>query len=130
MSIDELLGFDHDDPRDRLAEYIVASDEQMIADLVDRRIALGFTQQQVADRMGIDKSGVSRIESGVRDVQLSTLRRYAMAVDAVVAHQVHAFEDVDGARKAHLYYSGKTASLPGTSHDVVATAVDQARVYA
>lgn len=106
MDIDELLGFDENDPRDRLAEYIVASDEQMIVDLVSRRKALRLTQDDVAARMGIDKSGVSRIESGLRDLQLSTLRRYAMAINAVVVHDVRAFEDVDGAHKARQYFGG------------------------
>jgi len=112
MNIDELLGFDESDPRDRLAEYILASDDQMLEDLVARRKALGLKQEDVAARMGIDKSGVSRIESGLRDLQLSTLRRYAMAIDAVVKHEVHAFEDVDGASKARRYFE-ETRFQPG-----------------
>jgi len=104
MNIDELFGFDEQDPRDRLAEYIIASDEKMIADLVQLRRDRGLTQQDVADKMGINKSGVSRIESGLRDLQLSTLRRYLMALDAVAKHEIHGFEDVDGARKATRYF--------------------------
>lgn len=104
MNIDQLFEFDEQDPRDRLAEYILASDEKMVADLVRLRKDRRLTQQDVADKMGIDKSGVSRIESGLRDLQLSTLRRYLMAIDAVVKHEIHGFEDVDGARKAARYF--------------------------
>ncbi len=111
MNIDELLEFDETDPRDRLADYLVASDEKMVADLVKRRAHLGLTLQQVAARMGIDKSGVSRIERGGRDLQLSTLRRYAMALDAVIHHEVHGFDAVDGATRARLHYKRPSFDL-------------------
>ncbi|MEV8029149.1 helix-turn-helix domain-containing protein [Cellulosimicrobium funkei] len=135
MNIDELLGFDASDPRDRLAEYIMTSDDQMLEDLVARRKAVGLKQEDVALRMGIDKSGVSRIESGLRDLQLSTLRRYAMAIDAVVKHEVYAFEDVDGTAKARRYFEG-TRFQPdpraneGRDRLVQATSPQTATVYA
>lgn len=107
MNIDELFEFDDTNPRERLAEMLVASDENLIHSLVAHRKAMHIKAGDVAARMGIDKSGVSRIESGVRDLQLSTIRRYAMAVDAVIRHEVVCFNDVDGAHKALLYYNGE-----------------------
>lgn len=104
MDLNTLLGIDPEDPQDRLAEYIVASDDKLIADLVARRKELRLSQAQVGERMGIHKSNVSRIERGDRDLLLSTLRRYQMAIDSVVVHEVRAFEDVDGAQKARTYY--------------------------
>lgn len=50
--------------------------------LADRRLALGLTQTEVAARMGTSQSAVARLESGEADVRLSTLERYAAAVDA------------------------------------------------
>lgn len=49
-------------------------------DLVNRRIALGLSQTEVAARMGTSQSAVARIESGDADVRLSTLERYAAAL--------------------------------------------------
>lgn len=135
MNIDELLEFDETDPRDRLAEYLVAADERLIADLARfREHVRGMTQQEVADRMGIDKSGVSRIERGGRDIQQSTLRRYAMAIDAVVRHEVHSFEAVDGASKARLYYENDGLIFNVTNSESRLVALEPepagARVYA
>lgn len=55
-----------------------------IRELVDRRQASGLSQQTVADRMGISQSSVSEFENGGDDVYLSTLQRYARAIDAAV----------------------------------------------
>jgi len=45
------------------------------------RERLGLTQEQVAQRSGVHATEVSRIESGKRDPQVSTLRRLADAVE-------------------------------------------------
>ena len=50
-------------------------------DLVARRVELGLSQTEVAARMGTSQSAVARLESGEADVRLSTLERYAAAVD-------------------------------------------------
>jgi ribosome-binding protein aMBF1 (putative translation factor) len=46
-----------------------------------RRVALGLSQTEVAARMGTSQSAVARLESGDADVRLSTLERYAAALD-------------------------------------------------
>ena len=53
--------------------------------LVRRRVDLGLTQTEVAARMGTSQSAVARLEAGQLDVRLSTLERYAAAVDHVVS---------------------------------------------
>jgi transcriptional regulator with XRE-family HTH domain len=53
-------------------------------ELVERRIALGLSQTEVAARMGTSQSAVARLETGQVDVRLSTLERYAAAVDNVL----------------------------------------------
>jgi transcriptional regulator with XRE-family HTH domain len=50
-------------------------------ELVERRISLGLSQTEVAARMGTSQSAVARLETGQVDVRLSTLERYAAAVD-------------------------------------------------
>jgi predicted transcriptional regulator len=56
--------------------------------LVRRRVDLGLTQTEVAARMGTSQSAVARLEAGQLDVRLSTLERYAAAVDHVVSWQL------------------------------------------
>lgn len=42
----------------------------------------GLTQEELANRMGTQKSAISRIENHAEDVRLSTLKAYAQAVGA------------------------------------------------
>ncbi|MGH7665861.1 MAG: helix-turn-helix domain-containing protein [Candidatus Dormibacteria bacterium] len=49
--------------------------------LLARRIDLGLSQTQVAARMGTSQSAVARLESGSADLRLSTLERYAAALE-------------------------------------------------
>ena len=48
------------------------------------RRSLGVSQAEVASRMGTSQSAVARLETGQVDVRLSTLERYAAAVDEVL----------------------------------------------
>jgi ribosome-binding protein aMBF1 (putative translation factor) len=58
---------------------------QSLADaLVARRLELGLSQTEVAARMGTSQSAVARLESGQEDVRLSSLQRYALAVNQVL----------------------------------------------
>jgi transcriptional regulator with XRE-family HTH domain len=52
--------------------------------LVARRLEVGMSQTEVAARMGTSQSAVARLESGQGDVRLSSLERYAAAVDQVI----------------------------------------------
>lgn len=53
-------------------------------ELVERRVSLGLSQTEVAARMGTSQSAVARLETGQVDIRLSTLERYAAAVDNVI----------------------------------------------
>ncbi|QRY48144.1 helix-turn-helix transcriptional regulator [Mycolicibacterium boenickei] len=64
---------------------------KMLKDLVELRHHSGLTQQDVADAIGRDKSAVSRFERLDSDPRLSTVRRYARAVGAMVTHSVTDF---------------------------------------
>lgn len=54
--------------------------QRLAAGLVELRRASGLSQTEVAARMGTSQSAVARLESGVADVRLSTLDRYAAAL--------------------------------------------------
>lgn len=95
MNIDELLGIDMNDPKDQLASELVANDEVLLDRLIAVRKRRHLTQAEVGERMGISQGAVARIEGAERDPHLSTLRRYAMAVEALVQHTVKAVEVSD-----------------------------------
>jgi transcriptional regulator with XRE-family HTH domain len=70
------------------AKMLAKNDYKFLADLVRVRVDGGLTQEDVADRMGISQQAVSKLENYNADPKLSTLRRYAHAVGALVAHVV------------------------------------------
>ena len=51
------------------------------SDLTARRRAAGLSQTEVAALMGTSQSAVARLEAGHNDVRISTLERYAAALD-------------------------------------------------
>jgi predicted transcriptional regulator len=61
---------------------------EVIDALVRRRAELGLSQTVVAARMGTSQSAVARLEAGRSDPRMSTLERYAAALDASVAYAV------------------------------------------
>jgi len=63
---------------------------EVIDALVRRRNDLGLSQTVVAARMGTSQSAIARLEAGRSDPRLSTLERYAAALDTSVAYAVAA----------------------------------------
>ena len=59
----------------RLAPY-----EEIARIVIQHRMALGLTQQELAERMGTSHSAISRIESGQHKTSVETLRRLADAL--------------------------------------------------
>jgi transcriptional regulator with XRE-family HTH domain len=64
-------------PIDRDGEKALA---ELLAVLVARRIQLGWSQREMAARMGIGASYMCDIESGSQNFVVSTLLRYAEVV--------------------------------------------------
>lgn len=126
MKLNEMLGFNADGPDDRHAELLVEEHQALLAALVRTRKDAGLEQQDVAETMGIDQSGVSRIESGDRDVRLSTLRRYAFAVGAVIRHDVVPFKRVWQAERALAGVQEPSWSTAWSSLGDVVTATPRA----
>ncbi len=62
-------------------------------DLVERRLHLGLSQAEVAERMGTSQSAVARLEGGSADVRLSTLERYAAALGQQIRWRLHSKEE-------------------------------------
>lgn len=70
------------------AKILARSDRRMRAELIELRRNAGMTQQDVADLLGISQQAVQKLEAYDADPKLSTLRRYANAVGAIVTHYV------------------------------------------
>jgi transcriptional regulator with XRE-family HTH domain len=68
----------------------VAADDPaaLIARLAAVRQARRLSQTEVAARMGTSQSAVARLESGQVDARLSTLSRYAQAVESSIRFAV------------------------------------------
>ena len=63
--------------------------QQLIADLVAARTAIGMSQREVAELMWTTKSVVSRLENGrYTRPTLSTIEKYALAVGARIEIRV------------------------------------------
>ena len=69
-------------------DRMCADREELIDSLVRQRRARGLSQTEVAARMGTSQSALARLESGRSDVRMSTVARYAEAVDADVGFTV------------------------------------------
>lgn len=89
-SLRELLGIDRASASQRRARALVKADQDLLDSLIAERKSRGLTQQDVADRLGITQAAVAAFERYDNDPKLSTLRRYAHAVEAFVVHAVEA----------------------------------------
>lgn len=54
---------------------------QIIHAMLDARLAENLTQQQLADRMGIDRADVSKLENGNANPSLKMLKRLAAGLN-------------------------------------------------
>lgn len=64
----------------RAEEARLAPFEQVARMVIGRRVKMGITQEQLADRMGTSSSVISRIESGQHVTSVTTLERLAAAL--------------------------------------------------
>lgn len=65
------------------AEYDALSSEfSLIEQLIEKRLDKGFTQSQLAKKVGTKQSAISRLESGSYNPSISFLQKVAVALDA------------------------------------------------
>jgi transcriptional regulator with XRE-family HTH domain len=75
-------------PTQRRATALADADYRLLGDLIQLRKERDLTQQQVADALGISQPAVAAFERHDADPKLSTIRRYAHAIGALVTHAV------------------------------------------
>jgi len=68
------------------ARLLVENDRLFLRSLISRRESLGYSQAQVAELLGITQPSVAAFERYDSDPKLSTIRKYALAVEANVDH--------------------------------------------
>lgn len=58
------------------ADFVQKAEVYFIAELIkEKRKQANLTQQQLAERLNVNRTYISKIERAVGDIQLSTLRR-------------------------------------------------------
>jgi transcriptional regulator with XRE-family HTH domain len=92
--LERAAGLDPAGAEYRLRQALAEADDDLLERLVRVRKEKGLTQQDVADRMLRDKSAVSNFERLSADPHLSTIRRYAAAVGAMISHSVVDFDSI------------------------------------
>jgi transcriptional regulator with XRE-family HTH domain len=99
--LEQMLGINLDDPEQKLASILVREDYDLLAELRKMREQRRLSQQDVADILGVTQETISAFERLGNDPRLSTIRRYAAAIDVVIRHEVEKFERTrDDVRKA------------------------------
>lgn len=79
MTLDELKKEAFKNPNVK-KEYDALEEEfELIKALVDMRQKAGLTQDEIAQKMGTQKSNISRLESGAGNPGWKTLQKYAHA---------------------------------------------------
>lgn len=73
---------------DRLSVDLARSENHLIRELIAARQRRGLKPAEVARKMGVDRSVVTRFESGGTNPTVATINRYAEAVGAMVRYTV------------------------------------------
>jgi DNA-binding XRE family transcriptional regulator len=129
-TVKHLLSARSEDELIEAATALAEADLRMRRALVEARRTAGMTQKDVAEALGIKQASVAAFERYDNDPRLSTIRRYALAVGAGVAHDVTARYSFDGEWR-QMGTPGSAAVTPrpaGSSVSYVAVAADNKRV--
>ncbi|WP_131809527.1 helix-turn-helix domain-containing protein [Mycolicibacter sinensis] len=73
---------------DRLGVDLARSENHLIRELIAVRQRRGLKPADVARAMGVDRSAVTRFESGGTNPTMATINRYAEAVGAMIRYTV------------------------------------------
>lgn len=84
MNLDQLLKEHLQNPQVQ-AEYDALEPEfQVIRMMIEARKTCHLTQQQLADRTGIDRADISKLENGNANPTLKMLKRLADGMDMIL----------------------------------------------
>ncbi|MDZ4285315.1 MAG: helix-turn-helix transcriptional regulator, partial [Candidatus Sungbacteria bacterium] len=66
----------------KTAYEVLEPEFQVVAALMKRRLRKGFTQEELAKRVGTKQSAIARLESGAYNPSLGFLKKVTRALDA------------------------------------------------
>ncbi len=84
--------------RQNLAKQLAIANYELLSDLVKIRIESGLTQKDVADLLQVSQQYISKFESLESDPRLSTISKYAMAINVLIEHKIREFSVRDDVR--------------------------------
>lgn len=73
---------------DRLSIDLARSENHLIRELIAARQQRGLKPAELARKMGVDRSVVTRFEAGGTNPTMATINRYAEAVGAMIRYTV------------------------------------------
>lgn len=120
----DLLQVDLKDPEYLRAKFLAREDHQLLRELVSLRKALGLSQADVAERLGLTQPTIAAFERYDSDPKLSTIRRYAQVVGLLVRHRVEV-DDAGGWQSVEKFAPnsrqapaevGQRSVVPGEIH--------------
>jgi len=82
--IDSLLS----SPDFALAQQLALEDQFLVHKLIQLRKAREISQTDIASKLGVSQAAISAFERLGNDPKLSTIRKYARAIGAMIRHQV------------------------------------------
>lgn len=85
---------------DRLGIDLARSENRLIRQLIDVRYKSGLRPADLARKMGVDRSVVTRFEAGGTNPTMATINRYAEAVGAMIHYNVTRRADTDSSSVA------------------------------
>lgn len=93
VGVDYFPGIDQPTSRDRLGIELAREHLKLVHGLRRIRIERGMSVGDVAEAMGVDPAQVSRFESGSTNPTMTTIKRYAKAVEAVFRVSTRSWRD-------------------------------------
>jgi transcriptional regulator with XRE-family HTH domain len=117
------MAVDSDDVLERRAYAIAEDHEQLLEQLIALRQTHGLSQAETARRMGVTQPAVAQFERHDANPTLATVRRYAMAVGAILETRV--LDDAAGASDGVAY----VGAVPRRSETIPAAAIDAENLW-
>ena len=113
-TLHDFLELDTETPSEKRARLLARNDSDLLSDLVALRKSKKITQAVLAERLGLTQATIASFESYDSDPKLSTIRRYAHALGALVKHVVEADEGQYSNGETWHVLSFSLPSLSGT----------------
>lgn len=69
-------------PENKKTYDVLGPEYELMASIIEKRLAKGLTQSDLAEKVGTKQSAIARLESGRYNPSLAFLRKVAQALDA------------------------------------------------